>query len=123
MTRIPRNVWITGAAAVALLAPQPAAAAPDRPPRPEPDRSTSTVQIVEVPVEDTGDEVAQMVVAAALGAAVAATVARRRRAARSSAGLAPGVIDLTDIVCSAAHGADLPEPGGRHPVGPVASKG
>jgi hypothetical protein len=57
-----------------------------------------------VPIDDTENEVAQVVIAAALSAAVAAA-AGRRRAARRLAHPHAALIDITDVVQS---GPDTP---------------
>jgi hypothetical protein len=88
-------IWTVGIAAGALLAPAPAGAATNRPPRPEVDHSQTVIERVEVPVDDTTDEAAQMTIAAALGAAIA-VVARRRRPRHQSAVAGTGLIDITD---------------------------
>jgi hypothetical protein len=86
-------------AAIALLT-GPAAAAPAEPcVCPIRDQRPAVLVPVEVPVDDTGDEVLQILVAALVGAAVAdATTmlsrAVRRRRSHTDAARAPTVIQL-----------------------------
>jgi hypothetical protein len=86
--------WTIGIAVGALLVPAPAAA---RPPREPVGHSQTVIQRVEVPVDDTTDEAAQMTIAAALGVAIGA-VARRRRTRLQPAAMGTGMIDITDTV-------------------------
>ena len=91
------TLWAIGIAVGALLVPAPAAAATNRPPRPEIDHSQTVIERVEVPVDDTIGEAAQITIAAALGAAVG-FAARRRRPRRQPAATGTRLIDITDTV-------------------------
>lgn len=89
--------WIFGMAVGTLFVATPAAAVTNRPASDETNRPQPMIQRVEVPVDDTTDEAAQMTLAAALGAAVAAAV-RRRPSGRSPARTGTGTIDITATV-------------------------
>ncbi len=82
--------WLAAAGAIAFLAGPAAMPATARPvcegacgSSPSTGVVVERVEVpVEVPVDDTGAEIAQLALAAAMGAAVAATVALRRRSQR-----------------------------------------
>ena len=84
-----------GIAGGALLVPAPAEAATNRTPRADVDHSQTVIERVEVPVDDTTGEAAQMTIAAALGVAVGVAARRRRH---EPATTRPGIIDITDTV-------------------------